>query len=45
MSTDSGMREKVLKAAEPSAIALRYDSIIGLKRAERAALVKGSDYQ
>ena len=43
MSTDSGMREKVLKAAEPSAIALRYDSIIGLKRAERAALVKGSE--
>ena len=43
MSTDAGMREKVLKAMEPSGIALRYDSIIGLKRAERAALVKGSE--
>lgn len=42
-STDAGYRDKLLKAANPSSVALKYDSIIGLKRAERQELVKGMD--
>lgn len=42
-STDAGNREKVLKAVNPASVALKYDAIIGLKRAERQALVKGMD--
>ena len=42
-STDAGYRDKVLKANNPNSVALKYDSIIGLKRLERQALVKGMD--
>lgn len=41
--TDANYRDKVLKAANPNSVALRYDNIIGLKRAERQELVKGKD--
>lgn len=41
--TDATYREKVLKATNPNSTALRFDSIIGLKRAERQELVKGVD--
>ena len=40
-STDSTNRDKVLKAASSASVALQYRNIIGLKRAERQALVKG----
>ena len=36
-------RDKVLKATNPDSVALKYDSIIDLKRLERQALVKGMD--
>ena len=42
-STASGNREKVLKAANPASVALLYKNIIGMKRAERSALVKGME--
>lgn len=41
--TDAGYRDKVLKAANPSSTALKYENIIGLKRLDRQALVKGMD--
>jgi len=41
--TDAGYRDKVLKAANVNSVALKYDNIIGLKRAERSALVKGME--
>lgn len=40
-STASTNRDKVLKAANPASVALQYKKIIGMKRAERSALVKG----
>ena len=43
MSTDMPNRDKVLKAANPNSVALQYKNIIGLKRADRQALVKGMD--
>ena len=42
-STDAGYRDKVLKSANSKSVALKYDNIIGMKRAERSALVKGMD--
>lgn len=42
-STESTNRDKVLKSAEPNSVALQYKNIIGMKRAERQALVKGMD--
>ena len=42
-STESIYRDKVLKAAKPASVALKYDNIIGLKRLDRQALVKGMD--
>ena len=42
-STASTNRDKVLKAANASSVALQYKNIIGMKRAERSALVKGMD--
>ena len=42
-STASTNRDKVLKAANPASVALQYKNIIGMKRAERSALVKGMD--
>ncbi|WP_273698069.1 BREX-1 system phosphatase PglZ type A [Selenomonas noxia] len=41
--TEAEDREKILRSAEPLSCALRYTSIIGMKRAERAALVKGME--
>ena len=43
MSTESINRDKVLKAAASNSVALQYKNIIGLKRDERKALVKGMD--
>ena len=42
-STEAGSREKVLKAANKASVALQYDDLIGMKRLERAALVKGME--
>lgn len=42
-STDAGNRDKVLKAANPASVALKYKDIIGMKRADRAALVRGME--
>lgn len=41
--TDSNYRDKILKQANPNSVALKYDDIIGMKRADRQALVKGID--
>lgn len=41
--TDAAYRDKILKSANRNSVALKYASIIGLKRAERQALVKGMD--
>lgn len=43
VSTDAGYRDKILKIANKNSVALKYDNIIGMKRAERSALVKGMD--
>lgn len=40
-STESANRDKVLKDANINSVALQYKNIIGMKRAERQALVKG----
>ena len=42
-STDSNNRDKLLKGARSGSVALQYKKIIGMKRAERQALVKGMD--
>ena len=42
-STESTNRDKVLKAENPASVALQYRNIIGLKRADRQALVKGME--
>ena len=42
-STEAGSRDKLLKAANPKSVALRYKDIIAMKRAERQAFVRGSD--
>ena len=42
-STEAPMRDKVLKSANPKSVALKYRDVIGMKRAERGALVKGMD--
>lgn len=42
-STEAGYRDKVLKGTNKSSVALKYTDIIGMKRAERSALVKGMD--
>lgn len=42
-STASTNRDKVLKIANPASVALQYKNIIGMKRVERSALVKGKD--
>jgi uncharacterized protein (TIGR02687 family) len=42
-STTSGYRDKVLKSEDPASVALKYNDIIAMKRAERSALVKGMD--
>ena len=40
-STEDGYRDKLLKAANPASVALKYKSIVGMKRQERQELVKG----
>ena len=40
-STEANNRDKVLKAADSASVALKYRDIIGMKRVERQALVKG----
>lgn len=42
-STESGYRDKVLKSYNPASAELKYADIVGKKRAERSALVKGMD--
>ena len=42
-STASTNRDKVLKATKANSVALQYKNIIGMKRADRTALVKGMD--
>ena len=42
-STASTNRDKILKMADHNSVALQYKDIIGMKRAERSALVKGMD--
>ena len=42
-STESGARDKVLKITNKNSVALLYKDIIGMKRADRSALVKGMD--
>ena len=37
---DSGYRDKVLKTADPLSVALKFKDIVGMKRAERQALVR-----
>lgn len=41
--TESLNRDKLLKMAHSESVALQYKNIIGMKRAERNALVKGMD--
>ncbi len=42
-STEANNRDKVLKSANPASVALKYDNIIGMKRADRSAFVKGME--
>ena len=42
-STASTNRDKILKAENSASVVLQYKNIIGMKRAERSALVKGMD--
>ncbi len=40
-STEASNRDKLLKAADKASVALKYRDIIGMKRADRQALIKG----
>ena len=40
-STEANNRDKLLKAADQASVALKYKDIIGMKRADRQALIKG----
>lgn len=40
-STEANNRDKLLKSADPASVALKYKDIIGMKRADRQALIKG----
>ncbi len=42
-STDAGNRDQVLKNTNAKSVALKYEDIIRMKRAERQALVRGMD--
>ena len=42
-STEANNRDKLLKAADPESVALKYKDIIGMKRADRQTLVKGKN--
>lgn len=41
--TESNYRDKILKAANPESVTLRYDDIIKAKRAQRSEWVKGKN--
>jgi len=41
--TDSGYRDKVLRGTNKKSIALNYDELIAMKRAERSLMVKGKE--
>ncbi len=43
MSTESNNRDKVLKTANANSVAVRYEDIINLRRAERQEIVRGKD--
>ena len=43
VSTEAPRRDKILKAANPRSTALKYRDLIGMKRPERSALVRGMD--
>ena len=43
MSTDSGNRDAVLKAANPKSVALKYKDLISMKRSERTEAMKGKN--
>ena len=40
-STEASNRDKILKSADSASVALKYKEIIGMKRADRQALIKG----
>ena len=40
-STEANNRDKLLKTADEASVALKYKDIIGMKRADRQALIKG----
>ena len=40
-STEAPNRDKLLKAEDPASVALKYKDIIGMKRTDRQALIKG----
>ena len=40
-STEANNRDKLLKGADPASVTLKYRDIIGMKRADRQALIKG----
>ena len=40
-STEAPNRDKLLKSADSASVALKYKDIIGMKRADRQALIKG----
>lgn len=42
-STESTNRDSILKQSNSESVALQYKNIIGMKRAERSALVKGKE--
>ena len=43
VQTDAGYRDRILKNANVKSVALKYDNLVGMKRAERSALVKGME--
>ena len=43
VSTDAGYRDKVLKTAKATSVAVKYTDLVNAKRPERIAMVKGMD--
>lgn len=43
VSTDAGYRDKILKSAKDNSVAIRYNDLVSVKRADRSAMVKGMD--
>lgn len=42
-STDSNYRDKILKAANPESVAVKYTDLVSAKRADRSEMVKGKE--